>query len=607
MKLFKKYWAVILFLSAVAIRIIYFFQLKEFILFKQPVLDAEVYNNWALSILHGDILSRNIGTFVLSPLYAYFLSFLYLISGAHIAFAVFIQCIIGSLSCVLIYLITKRIFNSAVAVMSSLIAAFYGYSIYLDGMLLTGSLIVFFNLLGLFLLIVSFDNKRKWVWILISGVSFGLSSLLRPNILLFVLFAILWFIHKKEFKKYIIFVIGVILALSPVILRNYIVNKEFMLTSSSSGMNFYLGNNESSTGIYSPPEFDQADPFKQGENYRKKAGNILNKELTHSEASKFWFSEGLKSISKNPWKWFKLTGKKILLCFNFYEIPMNFNYYFYKSQFSVLNLPFIISSGAVFYLGLLGFILYFFMDSSGLNSDKNNFILLFIYFISYISALVLFFISSEYRYPVVFVLIIMSSYSLYSIFNLAKSNSYKKLAVIAFLLTGIFIFTRLPVYSISNGQQLSQEYMKLGVAFIKSGNVDEGIKSFEKGLGYFPENGDLNFNLAHAYLYEKKQYELSVEKYKEALKYATDIYTKEKSWLELAEAYRELKKNKDSLACYQEALKINNNNASTHQFIGNLYYILKDKKSALKEWEISLKLRPDNPELRKNIKLLRIK
>lgn len=83
-----------------------------------------------------------------------------------------------------------------------------------------------------------------------------------------------------------------------------------MLTSSSSGMNFYLGNNESSTGIYSPPEFDQADPFKQGENYRKKAGNILNKELTHSEASKFWFSEGLKSISKIRGNGLNSPGRK---------------------------------------------------------------------------------------------------------------------------------------------------------------------------------------------------------------------------------------------------------------------------------------------------------
>lgn len=603
--MFKRKWIILIIIFAAILRLIYFFQIRNFVLFKYPVLDADVYLTWANNILQGDILSRKTGVFVLSPLYAYFMAFVQFIFGKNIEIIVLIQFILGLVNCILVYSIAKKMFNNKIALIAALFSALYSYSIYIEGMLLTAGLIFSLNLLAVYLLLKGYESKTM-VFYSLSGLAVGLSSMLRPNVLLFAVFISVWFIMIKDLKKYLIFLLGIFIALSPLLIRNYIVNREFSPASASAGMNFYLGNNEHATGIYSPLDFDQADPVKQGENYRKKASEISKQELSHSEASRYWFKEGLTSIINKPLKWAGLMIKKTILCFHEYEIPMNYNYYFYKSRFPALYFTSIFSSVLIFPLGMLGFVLFFLRKSDQTGRNKSAGVII-IYFVSYIAALILFFVSSEYRYPIVFVLIIMSAYAVYELFERIRQKRFAELTTaVVVLLISVFI-SRFPVGLNSEKYQFGQEYTKLGAAYMKSGNIDEGIKSFLKGLEYAPSNADLYFNLGHAYLYEKKDYGSAVEKYSNALNCSTDIYTKEKILIELAEAYRDTKKLDEALNCYKKAIEINDKNHVVYMYMGNIYYILNKKEDAVKNWEKSLDLFPDNPVLKQNMEILRNK
>jgi len=94
------FWIIVI--LAVIVRLVYFFQIKDHFLFKQPILDAKYYHTWALEISHGDWLGKSRGVFMMSPGYSYFLAVIYRIFGAHIPLVVFLQFLSGILTGVLV-------------------------------------------------------------------------------------------------------------------------------------------------------------------------------------------------------------------------------------------------------------------------------------------------------------------------------------------------------------------------------------------------------------------------------------------------------------------------------------------------------------------------
>src|SRR3972149_11496101 len=98
----------IIFLTALTLRIVYTFQLKSGSpLYDFPVVDALMYDSWGWKIAQGDWLGERI--FYDPPLYAYFLGIIYKIFGHNYLAPRIIQALLGSLNCVLIYFVTKRL------------------------------------------------------------------------------------------------------------------------------------------------------------------------------------------------------------------------------------------------------------------------------------------------------------------------------------------------------------------------------------------------------------------------------------------------------------------------------------------------------------------
>lgn len=98
-----------IFLFALLIRLVHLLLIKNNPLFLNLLLDAKEYDSWAKDILEKDWLSKSHD--FMSPAYPYFLSLIYLIFGHNITIAALIQFIIGSINCVLIFLITHKIFD----------------------------------------------------------------------------------------------------------------------------------------------------------------------------------------------------------------------------------------------------------------------------------------------------------------------------------------------------------------------------------------------------------------------------------------------------------------------------------------------------------------
>ena len=67
----------------------------------------------------------------------------------------------------------------------------------------------------------------------------------------------------------------------------------------------------------------------------------------------------------------------------------------------------------------------------------------------------------------------------------------------------------------------------------------------------------------------------------------------------------ELKRYEEAEKEYREVIRINPDDAEAHYNLGFLYYVQKDYNKALQEFEIALKLSPNNQDIQYKIKLLR--
>ena len=113
---------------AFAVRLIYLNQMKDSPMFDTLIMDSEYHDQWARMILRGEDFSE--GAFFRAPLYAYFLASVYKIFGPGHVQVRLIQLLLGAISCVLVYLLGRRVFNRRIAVIAALLASLNGVMIY---------------------------------------------------------------------------------------------------------------------------------------------------------------------------------------------------------------------------------------------------------------------------------------------------------------------------------------------------------------------------------------------------------------------------------------------------------------------------------------------
>ena len=90
---------------ALSLRLVHAFQMSASPLFTMPAVDAATYAEQAASLASGNWLGRGQGPFWQPPLYPYFLGVIKLaFSESFYYVSRFAQALIGSLTCVLLYL-----------------------------------------------------------------------------------------------------------------------------------------------------------------------------------------------------------------------------------------------------------------------------------------------------------------------------------------------------------------------------------------------------------------------------------------------------------------------------------------------------------------------
>lgn len=602
-------WMVLvgLFALSFGLRLVFLNQVKDSPLYLPVVPGTDQHNFYriGLEIAEGDIIGHKVYTS--PPLYGYFLGGLFSLLGEDFYTIRLFQILIGSLSCLLIYLIAKGVFNRYVAIVAGSISALYGVFLFYEVSFLGSFLVIFTLLVSLYLVILS-KRKGKY-WLLIpSGIFLGLSILGRPNLLLVPPGVILWLLiwegskGKGALKNAAHFLIGLFIIIAPVTIRNYCLSRDFILITSHGGINFFIGNNPQADGTYKVPQQmggTQKDALDFAERVAKQE---MGRDISLSQISNYWYKKGLNFILTQPGAYLRLLLRKISLFWHSYEIPLETNYYFARRFSSVLKLP-LFTFFLVSPLALLGIIL-------ALKENRPEVRLILIVLLLIFASVVLFYVTSRYRLPCVPLAIILASFSIVRIVSeLRKRNlrwilGYLSLLAILFVLTGSSLFRpgnfnfAISYYNLGNYfkrkgdlERAAQEYRRaiqsdptmavahfdLGNVLAYKGKVTEAISHYRRVISLDPSYTEAYINLGVLYL-KTGQLEQSVKEFKRAL--ACDDKLPE-IYVYLGDAYLKWGKLDSAIVAYSESLNLNPRAGETLTKIGAAYAVrgLKERRT----------------------------
>lgn len=324
----------------------------------QAFRGSDMYSNleWALSIYQGDVWQLNtfhpyhtwmqeIGSreewnrfwknshiYQQSPLYAYFLSLLMFLCHGNLLGMKIFQVVIGSISCVLMYLVTRKYSNRRAACIAALIAIGYFPSICFESFFLREFLCVHLMLWLLYVLPASDSPIRAFFG---SGVCTGLLILTRENFVLLPFLILPIFFLKFRSTQTMYYVSGLCLMLTPLLFRNYLAGAPLLSFS-----------NRLPEALIEGLAYDATHVFMS-------IPDSFHKIFHDSEGRISGVIKGIIQTYPGIYDMFLVAVKKVYYLLHVLEPHNNLNLYYFWQQFPVFQL--LPNYGMLFCFGSIGF------------------------------------------------------------------------------------------------------------------------------------------------------------------------------------------------------------------------------------------------------------
>jgi tetratricopeptide (TPR) repeat protein len=509
-KFIKKHkYLLLLFSLGLITRIIYLSFLSRNPILLTPVLDAEYYLEWAKEISTNSFWGNKV--FFAEPLYAYILALLMMLSPSHvITLTLSIQVILGSFLSVIVFLLAKKIFDWSTGLIAGIITALYGPFIFYDFLLLKTSLEVFLLTLFILFFINTTHSAKKWRYI-ISGILLGIIVILKGNSLILLPFVVVFTLlydrqaYKQQLIRCCVFILGFLLVVLPITFRNYLINKDFVLTNYSIGMNIYQGNWWDGDGSLKQPYFIRAHPrFEELDSY-KMAEAFKGRSLKPSEVSGFWINKTIAENFDNPFRLPKLVGNKILILLNNTELGDNYDYNVYKEAIPFLSV--LLDFRFILPVGLTGLLLLifskrFFQVFKNQNSNTKTKSFLIYTILLYSLAIIVGHVNSRYRLVLIPLFIILASATLKYLYINFRNKNYFQVFLIGMMVSiSLFISSiNLQSYNVINREGF-YEYV-IGSLYYTKGDFNNAKKYLEQVVNKNGKNVSAYKNLFIIYLHD---------------------------------------------------------------------------------------------------------
>jgi len=319
------FWPVVVFLLTLATHGFYVFEMAGHPFFNFPLVDSDTYHRQALDILrHGWVGEK---AFWQAPLYPCFLALCYHFITVKFFDIRVIQAALAAINGVLLYHVGRRMIGRGVGIGAAVAAAFYGPLIYYDGEMLAPVLIVTtYLLLALALDRALKEGPGRW-WVL-SGVLVGLAALAHGLALVILLLVCAYAIFgrqtrprpgSKRFLAAALLVLGALVIIAPVTIRNRLVSGEWVLISYNGPINLYIGNH---------PDYDKMVGLRPGLEWGTLARSLNQEGISTIGDSSRYFTQGaLRNMREHPLAVARVWLKKLFLFFNADELKRDYPIY----------------------------------------------------------------------------------------------------------------------------------------------------------------------------------------------------------------------------------------------------------------------------------------
>lgn len=580
-------WVLIIFAVAFALRGLYLSQIQSIPLFYHLAGDGRTYDEWAQRIAGGDWLGS--GVFYQAPLYPYFLAFCQTLFGHNLLTVRIIQAALGSVSCVLIFLLGEKLFSRAVGIAAGLLLAFYAPAIFFDVLIEKSVLDVV--LLSLLLWVVvgasSRTDWRQWVG---AGALLGLVGLSRENALVLAVVVPVWigiYFSDRSLQNRAVwigfFLGGLLLVLVPVGLRNLVRGGEFKLTTSQLGANFFIGNNPAADGTYRSVRKMIGEPQLEGNDAVRLAERETGRKMAPGEVSDFWLQKALTYIRTEPLGWVRLLGKKWLMVWNAREVEDSDDFYVYtRWSWLLTGLGWISHFGILAPLAALGIWIS--------RRQWRRLWLLYAMILSLASSVAIFYVFGRYRFPLVPLLTLFAAAAMVHSYDWFPTRRVQPVFVSLAVLLAAALVVNWPIYHVRGPG--SAGYNNLSNAYYKQGKLADAITTARKALEVEPDLGVAHYNLGNLYA-AQGAFDIAKQYFERAMVIYPNYADVRSNYGQLLAERGDLE---DGIRYFRQAIALNPSISRAHLNLGVALAKQGRLEEAISPLQRAVELTPDAPE-----------
>ncbi len=466
-------------LLSVGLRVAYVLQSRGSPLFDDPQMDALYHVEWARALASGAEFQD--GPFFRAPLYPWLLGAVFAVFGEGLLLPRLLQAGLGGASTLLVYLIGRRAFDRRTGAVAALLSATSWVTIFYDAELLLEVLATPLQLLGLWLALglVERSSARRLVG---TGLVFGLSAIVRPNVLLFLPVLAVWvFLVGRRGRPGLVraglLTLGVLLPILPITAINA-GEGDRVLISYQAGVNLWIGNNPRSDGSTAIAPGTRADWWGGFEDTHAQAAQAEGRALRPSEVSSHYVRRTLAAIGDDPRWWIGHLGWKLRLFCMDWELGNNEEPRFLARRSFLRYLP--LGFGPLAALGALGLLV-----SRGRGRARFP---LVAFALVWGASVVLFFVNARFRLPVLPIVMVFAGQGLGWLIDAAAGRRWRAAAAGSALVVALALGCSALVPGVVLRNSDSNGHLILGQAASRGGERGLALTELERSLELWSAN-----------------------------------------------------------------------------------------------------------------------
>jgi len=424
---------------AIAVRLVFLADSSGDPSFMLPLVDSWTYHDLAVGLAERGVLDQKF--LWQAVFYPASLAGIYRLFGVSVAAAIMVQIVVAGFTGFLTHRLGFRLFGRWPALAAGLIYALYGPLVFFESRLLATGWTAFFTA-TLALILIEVDRAPSWRKCLALGLVGAVAVLTRPTFLPVVLVVILWVVLKNvhEGGSWLTglrlagaAVGGLLLVLGPVGLGFQARTGHAGIIPPSGGVNLFIGNNA---------DYENTVNIRPGLAWDR----LISEPVRHGFAADPWskqpyYLDRVVAFGKeNPVALAALWGQKTLQLVSSRELARNQDVYLHRRWSGVLGVllfkigPWGFPWGLIFPLAVLG------VAFSWRKIPVS--LLLFLGLLG--GALVLVFISSRYRSPLLPLVAVFAGQGLVWGYRAVKSGDRGTIMKISAILTVCLLVTTIP-------------------------------------------------------------------------------------------------------------------------------------------------------------------